>query len=424
MSTHVSKPEESKDAKNRRSLFIFMKSILRISSTVRLRDKRALPFVVFLAFAYAVSAQPPPDRPASAEGSARQATEALARRAAERMASLQREADALATQARSLLVELRKLEIDREMRVEQLAQIQRETAEVQAKLAAAAARAETLQGEATRQLPDVEARMVQLYKLGRAGYWRLLLDVNSLRDVGRAYRTAAALGRIDRDRVSEHRRTLSALTKERADLQARAAELAGLQKKAQQAAAAVERAVAARSERVAAIDARRDLNAQLAGELQVAQQQLQATLSATSAGRPTAAAILPLRPFQGTLPWPADGVVTSPFGRQPQRSPGPAVRNGIELSLPEGQPIRAIHEGTVAFADFFTGYANLVILEHGDRSYSLYGHMSALSVKKGDRVDAGTTVGLAGRNPAGNPSLYFELRVDAKPVDPLQWLKR
>lgn len=376
---------------------------------------RPVIFVILVAFTSLVSAQPPADRAQ---------TEALSRRAADRMAALQREADSLATQARSLLIELRKLEIDREMKVEQLAQIQRQTAEVQAKLAASASRTDALQGEANRQLPDVEARMVQLYKMGRAGYWRLLLDVTSLRDVGRAYRTAAALDRIDRDRVGEHRRTLAALTKERADLEARAAELAGLQKKAGQAAAAVERAVTARSDLVTSIDARRDLNAQLAGELQVAQQKLQATLSATTAGQPAAATSLPLRPFQGTLPWPAEGVLTSPFGRQPPRSPGPAVRNGIELSLPEGYAVHAIHEGTVAFADFFTGYGNLVIVEHGDRSYSLYGHMSALSVKKGNRVEPGATVGLAGRNPAGNPSLYFELRVDGKPVDPLQWLKR
>jgi murein hydrolase activator len=63
-------------------------------------------------------------------------------------------------------------------------------------------------------------------------------------------------------------------------------------------------------------------------------------------------------------------------------------------------------------------------VEHGDRAYSLYGHLSSVSVKKGDRVDASTTVGLTGRNPSGNPALYFELRVDGKPVDPVQWLKR
>jgi septal ring factor EnvC (AmiA/AmiB activator) len=413
------KLEASKETKNRR--FSFMKPILwvpstlRTSSTLRVKDKRALLFVVVLAFTYAVSAQVPVDR---------SQTEALARRAAERMAALQREADALASQARSLLAELRKLEVDREIKAEQLAQIEREAADVQTKLTAATERAQALQGQAERQRPDVEARLVQLYKMGRAGYWRLLLDVNSLRDVGRAYRTAAALGRIDRDRVGEHRRTLSALTKERTDLQARSAELNALRKKAAQAAAAVERAVTARSDLVASIDARRDLNAQLTGELQVAQQKLQATLAATAPGRPPGSSTLPLRPFQGSLPWPAEGVLTSPFGRQPAHSPGPPVRNGIELSLPAGQAVHAVHEGTVAFADLFTGYANLVILEHGDRSYSLYGHLSSLSVKKGDRVDAGTTVGLAGRNPAGNPSLYFELRVDGRPVDPLQWLKR
>ena len=78
----------------------------------------------------------------------------------------------------------------------------------------------------------------------------------------------------------------------------------------------------------------------------------------------------------------------------------------------------------VAFADTFTGFGTLVIVDHGDKAYSLYGHLSDMSVKKGDHVEAASTVGLTGRNPSGNPSLYFELRVDAAPVDPLQWLKR
>lgn len=360
----------------------------------------------------------------SAQSPDRAQTEALARRAADRLTALQREAEALAKQERGLLAELRKLEVDRSIKVEELAKIERDTRGVQEQLGAATAKAAQLQQDAERQRPDVEARMVQLYKMGRAGYWRLLLDVNNLREVGRAYRTAAALERIDRDRVEEHRRTLAALTAERAALEARAKELAALQKKTQEASAAVERAVLARSSLVKSIDDRRDLNAQLSGELQDAQQKLQATLSATAAGRAASAPSLPLRPFQGALPWPAEGVVSSPFGRQPPNSPGPPVRNGIELSLPEGQPVTAVHGGTVAYADLFTGYANLVIIEHGAGAYSLYGHLSGLAVKKGDRVDAGTTVGTAGRNPAGNPSIYFELRVDGKPVDPLQWLKR
>jgi septal ring factor EnvC (AmiA/AmiB activator) len=182
--------------------------------------------------------------------------------------------------------------------------------------------------------------------------------------------------------------------------------------------------VAARSALVQSIDARRDLNAQLTGELQDAQQRLQNAVAQAAAGHAFAAAALPLRPFQGALPWPAEGVVSARFGRQPAHAAGPAVRNGIELSLPEGQPVHAVHDGTVAYADPFSGYGNLVIVEHADKAYSLYGHLGSVSVKKGDKVDTSTVVGLAGRNPAGNPALYFELRVDGRPVDPLQWLKR
>ena len=58
-----------------------------------------------------------------------------------------------------------------------------------------------LRSDADADRPDVEARLVQLYKLGRAGYWRLLLDVDDLRALGRAYRTAAALTASDRERV-------------------------------------------------------------------------------------------------------------------------------------------------------------------------------------------------------------------------------
>src|SRR6185437_8175556 len=139
-------------------------------------------------------------------------TEALSHRAADRLAGLQKEAEDLAKQERTLLVELRTLEVQREIKAEKLASIERDTAKVNASLGQTTSRADALQKEAERQRPDVEARMVELYKMGRAGYWRLLLDVNSLRDVARAYRTAAALGRIDRDRVEEHRRTLAALT--------------------------------------------------------------------------------------------------------------------------------------------------------------------------------------------------------------------
>lgn len=347
----------------------------------------------------------------------------LQRRAAERLASLQKEAESLAKQEQTLLVELRGLEVQRQIKVEELAAIERQAADVDAKRADATARAKALENAAERQRPEVEERMVRLYKMGRAGYWRLLLDVNSLQEVGRAYRTAAALARIDRDRIEEHRRTLAALNKERATLDARAKEVAALRRKARDAQAAVDHAVAARAALVKQIDERRDLNAQLTGELQDAQRKLQSTLAQMAAGHAAAGATLPMRPFQRALPWPAEGVVVVRYGR-PRAGATAAPPSGIELSLPEGAPVRAVYDGTVAYADPFSGFGNLVIVDHGDRCYSLYGHLANVSVKKGDRVEQSSPVGLAGRNPSGNPSLYFELRIDGKPVDPLQWLKR
>ena len=65
-----------------------------------------------------------------------------------------------------------------------------------------------------------------------------------------------------------------------------------------------------------------------------------------------------------------------------------------------------------------------MIVEHGDRAYSLYGYLLSIQVAKGDRIEAQAPLGMSGRDPAGNPSLYFELRVDGKAVDPLQWLVR
>jgi septal ring factor EnvC (AmiA/AmiB activator) len=345
----------------------------------------------------------------------------VAKRAGERIRALQREADELASRERTLLVELRKLEVDRQLRTEELARYEREATETERRLTLTASRLDQLKRTADQQRPDVEARLVQLYKLGSAGYWKLLLDVDDLRSVGRAYRTASAMTTLDKDRVLQHQQTLDAVATERTMLRTRAVELQRLRDQARQAKAAVDRALASRNALVASIDQRRDLTAQLAGELQSAQARLQSSVGKL----PVAGAALPIKPFQGALPWPAKGGISQRFGKQPSSRFGTSiVRNGVEFATPEGQPVRAVHEGSVAYVGPFTGYGNLVIVDHGDRSYSLYGHLNTITVAKDQRVEAQTQLGTSGRNPAGTPALYFELRIDGGPVDPLQWLKR
>ena len=99
------------------------------------------------------------------------------------------------------------------------------------------------------------------------------------------------------------------------------------------------------------------------------------------------------------------------------------VRTGIEIAAPEGRAVRAVHDGQVVFANSFTGFGNLVIVDHGDQSFSLYGYLSSISVQRGAAVERRQLVGTVGRSPLGAQALYFEIRIDGKPVDPVQWLK-
>ena len=67
--------------------------------------------------------------------------------------------------------------------------------------------------------------------------------------------------------------------------------------------------------------------------------------------------------------------------------------------------------------------AFVVIVDHGGRFYTLYGHLASIDVSKGAAVQAGDDIGTVGMAPTGAPSLYFEVRIDGRPADPVQWLK-
>jgi septal ring factor EnvC (AmiA/AmiB activator) len=315
--------------------------------------------------------------------------------------------------------------VDRELRAQELARIQAELRTTTEALARTEDEARRLEADVLRQQPQVAARLVELYKLGRAGYWRLLLHVDDIRGFGRAYRSVSTLARLDQDRVTAHRLTLASLTAARATLQTRRVAMRALETDAQAARLALERALAAYERRLGDLDTRRDLNAQLTGELEVAQQRLQTTLGSIVAAAAGAAA-LPIAPFRGSLDWPVDGTLVVPFGREARTRFGTGVRhNGIEIAAGEGTPVLAVHDGSVAFADLFTGYGHLVILDHGDQAYSLYGHLASLDVQRGMTVGRGAVLGAIGRPPGGDaPRLYFELRIDARPVDPVEWFRK
>ena len=118
----------------------------------------------------------------------------------------------------------------------------------------------------------------------------------------------------------------------------------------------------------------------------------------------------------GRFAWPVVGQVISPFG-----SFGKGERNdGINIATPTGTPIHAAAAGTVTYTgNELKGYGNLVLIQHDDGYVTAYAHAESISVSRGDRVEKGQTIGLAGATgDVDRPQLHFEIRKGVQPVNP------
>jgi septal ring factor EnvC (AmiA/AmiB activator) len=138
---------------------------------------------------------------------------------------------------------------------------------------------------------------------------------------------------------------------------------------------------------------------------------------------PAGAGLVVLR---GKLEWPVRGAVTSAFGKS--KHPEFAVevfRKGIDIEAPLGQAIKVVEKGRVAFADRLTGYGRMVIVDHGERFFTVYAHLSEIFKKTGDEIGQGEVIGLVGDSDSlAGAKLYFEMRRDGRSIDPMPWLRQ
>lgn len=118
--------------------------------------------------------------------------------------------------------------------------------------------------------------------------------------------------------------------------------------------------------------------------------------------------------------WPVRGRVIAGFGPKPTGQ----QNDGINLAVPEGTPVKAADDGTVAYAgNELKGYGNLVLIRHANGYVTAYAHASELMVKRGDTVKRGQTIAKSGQTGnVSSPQLHFEVRKGATPVDPMQHL--
>ena len=339
----------------------------------------------------------------------------------ERRAALEQELARLRGEEKSLLGEVEQLELELRLRTEELTEIQITLRRTRARLDATVARVRQLETSLAAARPALAAHARALYKLGDMSYLRLLLSIDRPSDFFRGYRFITTLARRDNARVAAFRSDLAALGTEKAELERRTQESIALRARLTAARRTLDAQRTRKTELLTSLVERKELNAAYVEELAQAEARLQELLSGLGGGE----VAVPLGAFRGSLPWPVDGRVRTGFGRRKHpRFDTYTVHNGIEIEAAPEAEVRAVHEGRVVFADRFRGYGLMVVVDHGAKHHSLYAHLAEVAVVPGQDVAAGTVLGTADPGGEDGPGVYFEMRYQGRPEDPLDWLRR
>jgi septal ring factor EnvC (AmiA/AmiB activator) len=276
-----------------------------------------------------------------------------------------------------------------------------------------------------RQKRFLGKRLAALYRLGSLSYLRMFLAIDQRRDPLEAMSMLSYV-------VSRDARAVRQFQAERQQLGTRFVALAD--RKLQ--LAEMKRTVALRRQAVAAAHAEKQkllasLRVEETGsekrlaELEEKARRLERLVDVLTKQRQGIIFPTDVRGLQGALGWPVEGKVIEGFGRQ--RDPKfstQTVSNGMKIAAAPGTAVRSVFQGTVLFSRWFKGYGNLIIVDHGNRVFSLYGNLKAPTVTQGDRVVAGQPIaGVGESEDAGGGYLYFEIRQDNRPEDPRKWLR-
>jgi murein hydrolase activator len=301
---------------------------------------------------------------------------------------------------------------------------EKRVAEAAAALAAAAERQAASEAAVSAQerglaerRRDFQRQLAGLYRLGRQGYLRLFFLLKPDSKLLPSIRLMRYLVRRDREAVDRYQQAKEGLARRRDQLAAERREreswLGWERTRRRELAAARQRQAAL----LGRLERERHALANRAVELADREQKLASFLDLLYGRSATALAGTPMQQFRGILDWPVAGRVVERFGpRLDPRYHTQVPHNGVDLATAPGSEVKAVYPGKVLFAAPFDGYGLTAVVHHPGRVLSLYAGLSELRKAKDDMVSLGDTVGLAADR------LYFEIRVENHPDDPLSWL--
>lgn len=299
--------------------------------------------------------------------------------------------------------------------------------------------------EANRKRQEIERRLASLYKAGELGAVRMFFSAESFPQMAENIRYMRSILENDKKIFAEYNEKITELHTLKLDLERDAARKARIkegialkkreieQEKSKKAAYLVR----VRQDRKGYEASLKELQAN-AARLQTMIERLDALsrrkLSSRHARPGSKLKPLPELPpvpdrgfasQKGRMSLPVRGEVIETFGKHKHPEFNSyTFSKGLSISAGAGTEIRSIYEGSVIFADYFKGYGNMVIVDHGGGYFSLYAHASKILKKVGAEVARNEALATVGdMDSARGPLLYFEIRHQGKPVDPAGWVR-
>jgi septal ring factor EnvC (AmiA/AmiB activator) len=264
------------------------------------------------------------------------------------------------------------------------------------------------------------------YAMGRQGYVKILLSDQDPTAIGRTLTYYKYFNQARARRISTISNSIIELERLQTDISQETLKLEGLVSQQQQQ----------QQERETEYQSRRQILIRLTSDIDNKEMRLKNLLQdeerlaqlleklhkALSDIPPDVGNLQAFGTLRGKLALPANGLISTRFGSS--RNTGNLLWQGITISAEEGKEVKAIYHGRVAFADWLRNFGMLIIIDHGDGYMSLYAHNQALYRDVGEWVDQDDVIATIGNSGGqANPGLYFEIRHNGTPADPVQWIK-
>lgn len=314
--------------------------------------------------------------------------------------------------------ELERLDAELDLQAQRVAEAAAAKAIAEERAAASERAIAELEAELEVEKARLESRLAGLYRVGRHGTLRMLLSLAPGEEILPAVRQLRYLARRDAALVAGIEELRARLASEHATLDAERATARGWfarESERRDQLVALERR---KSVLLAGARAEGDRIAVRAQELGEKARRLSSFLDALYGRTDLALSGMPIQEFRGVLEWPVRGRVVSAFGPRVDPRYGTRVpHNGLDIATAAGGEVRVVYPGKVLFAAPFEGLGPMIVVQHAGRAFTLYAGLTELRARRGDVLKLHDVVGLSGE------LLYFEIRVENRPEDPVRWLR-